>query len=645
MKLKELRIDGFRSVKETVRLLIDPRVTVLIGANDHGKTNLLEGIRALNSDRALKPEDENWDSIGQGKPIIEYDFELDTEEVTEVRGMLVKAIKAASPSQSAGTVVLTAAASAQGSGAATVIANTDSSISQGPGETLSLSNFPEIELVPVIPERITFSKGTGQELRQLQFEKYPEIAAHLKKLVPRVELFAAADQLMDIVTLTQLEDPMQEFMQGIFRYAGIWNERKGLFRQDPATARRLEQASEEFTNRIRQEWKQGENLSFRFQHAGQNGNQIELMIRDPAVSNRFVRPSERSAGFSAFFTMNMRLLARTEANPANKYLFLFDEPGTALHPAGQVNLQKVFERLSQKDQIVYATHSLFMVNHNRPERNRVISKDTGGTKTDQKPYLRNWRAVREALGLILAGNFFISDTTLLVEGESDAMYIGAMLAGFDRAGLIDIDLNLFSVQWAGNSRDYEPMARLMLEEGRHVVAVMDGDKAGNDLRKSIETLNGMVNAGRVIARGPVEIVQLDRYASIEDILPLRRQFLGSVVESARNLVANGFLEVADGVELNHADRIIELEAEHGNVTLGRYIENVSGRWFKKKKPMSKLTIAHGYCGSLEVLNLRERGVAEVPKALVRIIEALRLESKLGEETVVIKETPEAGQLN
>lgn len=74
MKLTRVRIDGFRSVKEEARLFVDPKVTILIGANDHGKTNLLEAIRSLNGDRPLKQEDENWDSVGQGKPIIEFEF-------------------------------------------------------------------------------------------------------------------------------------------------------------------------------------------------------------------------------------------------------------------------------------------------------------------------------------------------------------------------------------------------------------------------------------------------------------------------------------------------------------------------------------------------------------------------------------------
>ena len=165
---------------------------------------------------------------------------------------------------------------------------------------------------------------------------------------------------------------------------------------------------------------------------GTNGDHIQLLIEDPSVSGRFVKPSQRSEGFSAFFTMSMRLLARTSASPSSSYIFLFDEPGTALHPAGQVNLLRVFERLSESNQIVYSTHSLFMINHNRPYRNRVISKGAAGTVIDQKPFLKNWRAVRDSLGLILAGTFFIADRTLLVEGESDAMYIGALLGAYGR---------------------------------------------------------------------------------------------------------------------------------------------------------------------------------------------------------------------
>jgi predicted ATP-dependent endonuclease of OLD family len=85
MKLKQVRIDGFRSVKERVKLFIDPKVTILIGANDHGKTTLLEAIRCLNDDKSLTPEDENWDSVDQGKPVLDFDFGLDEEESAQLK--------------------------------------------------------------------------------------------------------------------------------------------------------------------------------------------------------------------------------------------------------------------------------------------------------------------------------------------------------------------------------------------------------------------------------------------------------------------------------------------------------------------------------------------------------------------------------
>ena len=663
MKLKQVRVDGFRSVKEQVRLFIDPKVTILIGANDHGKTTLLDAIRCFNEDRTLTPEDENWDTVNQGKPILEFDFAVDEEESVQLRALAhdvaekehtqkVADAAASSPAFTLGTLTPAVSSGLVITGAelpsvapGLIVGNLAPAVASGLAITGTERPVapPRVEWDYVqtpLPTVIKFRKTVGKPLAlQLDsfLQKIPEAADYLKKRIPRIELFTPVAQLMDTVTLAQLEQPEQEFMQGIFRYAGIWEGHAKLFKQDPATARRLERASEAFTTRIRGEWKQGENLSFRFQHAGQNGNQIELLIRDPAVSQRYVRPSERSTGFSAFFTMSMRLLARTEANPANRYIFLFDEPGTALHPAGQVNLQKVFERLSQQDQIVYATHSLFMVNHNRPERNRVVSKDESGTNVDQKPYLRNWRAVRDSLGLILAGTFFIADTTLLVEGESDAMYVGALLAAFDRAELIDIDLNLFSVQWPGNARDFEPMARLMLEEGRHVVAMIDGDQAGNDIRKNLEKLNEAVDAHRVPARSSVKILQLEKGRSIEDILPGRERLSDIVVEAASELVQNGFLLPADGGNFVAADLRATLGVDQGNLTLGRHMTNVTRTWFKEKKPISKLTIAHKYCGWLENANLRAGGVRELPEVLKQLKDFLRLESKLSKDVVVAEQ--------
>ncbi len=69
------------------------------------------------------------------------------------------------------------------------------------------------------------SSEVGEELESLG------LAETILKRRPRVELFTPVEQLMDVVTIAELEQPNQEFMQGIFRYAEIWDDRKQLFVQ------------------------------------------------------------------------------------------------------------------------------------------------------------------------------------------------------------------------------------------------------------------------------------------------------------------------------------------------------------------------------------------------------------------------------
>jgi predicted ATP-dependent endonuclease of OLD family len=75
---------------------------------------------------------------------------------------------------------------------------------------------------------------------------------------------------------------------------------------------------------------------------------------------------QRSSGFTSFFVLSLTLFARTASSDVQSFIFLFDEPGAFLHPIAQVNLQRVFESLAQQSQLVYATHSIFLVNKNVP---------------------------------------------------------------------------------------------------------------------------------------------------------------------------------------------------------------------------------------------------------------------------------------
>lgn len=64
MRLVKAKIAGYRSIKDEIELVIDRKITVVLGANDHGKTNLLEALLHINADNPFTEDDLNWDLEG-----------------------------------------------------------------------------------------------------------------------------------------------------------------------------------------------------------------------------------------------------------------------------------------------------------------------------------------------------------------------------------------------------------------------------------------------------------------------------------------------------------------------------------------------------------------------------------------------------
>lgn len=259
MKLTKVTITGFRSIRETLSLDVDERITILIGANDQGKTNLLEAIRAFNDDRSIKEEDKNWDLESSASANIEYSFALDDAEFEQLRSKYGE-------------------------------------------EPFTKSVLDGQAIASPISREVTFVRRDPKNALEVRLSSGKEFNVELRTRLlndrPRVELFAPSEQQMDSVTLQQLTLPNFECMAGLFMYAGLWKDRDKLFSQNPRTSRLLQDASLRLTDLIREEWQQDDSLEFDFRHTGQNGNTIELLTKDQSVQQRFIRPSARSEGFS-----------------------------------------------------------------------------------------------------------------------------------------------------------------------------------------------------------------------------------------------------------------------------------------------------------------------------------------------------------
>lgn len=571
MKLKKTIITGFRSIKGTESLLVDDKVTILIGANDHGKSNILTALEYLNTEKVFTEDDKNWDIEDTSIVELTWYFSPSVDDLEKLSKLEIIFETIAEP------------------------------VEESVPETTPIVETPvvQVETIPIEVEK-TFEVNNDNEV--VFYKKLNEGSLNIKslpfkipilklndvlKLLPRVELFTSpTTNIRDQVSLVELDKPEFEFMQGIFRLAGIWDKRTTIFTQNNTTSRILDEASEKLTKVLNDKWNQGRDLKWKLKHVGTNGDHISIEIQDPSIDNRYTRPSLRSSGFKTYFLLSMIILARTENKEENSYIYLFDEPGTYLHPNAQLDLQRSFETLSDKTQIIYTTHSLFLINKNYPDRNRVISKTKEGTKIDQKPFTKNWKSVRESLGILLSNNFLIAEKTLLVEGPSDVIYLLQSIKKLKQEKKIDIDLNDLSVVDAGTSENYVSMAKLMIAEGREIVALFDGDQTGKKLEKQLSKV-----CEKEIKDKKLQIHSLPENKSIEDVYVNIEKLRIAIQNVANNLVK---LDVRKfKANLNIEQEIKKIKVERLN-TLGYVLDKITPTWFEEEEKLSKLSIALEY---------------------------------------------------
>ena len=115
--------------------------------------------------------------------------------------------------------------------------------------------------------------------------------------------------------------------------------------------------------------------------------------------------------------------------PLRNYIYvdiLLDEPGLNLHASAQKDLLEFIEDLTKNYQIIYTTHSPFMIPSEKLHRIRTILETENGSKISdslQEKDPNTLFPLQAALGYDIPQNLFISKKNLLVEGVSDLIFL------------------------------------------------------------------------------------------------------------------------------------------------------------------------------------------------------------------------------
>ena len=194
----------------------------------------------------------------------------------------------------------------------------------------------------------------------------------------------------------------------------------------------LEATSNEITDQIFEYWKSNENLEIEFaidiKTISEDPYQVEkiLDIRVKNTKHRVTLPlKNRSKGFRWFFSF-LVWFSKIQADRNKNYILLLDEPGLNLHASAQDDLLRFIEKLAEEYQIIYSTHSPFMIDSLQLHRVRTIFDSEEGSKISdaiQEKDPDTLFPLQAALGYDIAQNLFISKNNLLVEGPADLLYL------------------------------------------------------------------------------------------------------------------------------------------------------------------------------------------------------------------------------
>ncbi|MGB3383955.1 MAG: AAA family ATPase [Marinomonas sp.] len=463
MKLINVCIYKYKSIKENQTVQIDPKITTVVGMNESGKTSFLTALAKTNyfdeKDEAFK-----FDAVHDYPRNELIDFETDEEDegkviscTYEIPKELIEKINQELGIQVFQVSEFTRTNNYRHPESTTILGiNADEAaflVHKSKNYTLSDDTRKTISTLKSI--------ANAADLKPNEDDSDLDLAT-FKKEIAEYSSSTSWNDLSAYIYRTYIQPALPKFwyFDDYYPLSGKININKmattnGITEQDK-TARALfelariipkdvlgaqdqeyerfvallEASANKITSEVFKYWKSNENLDIEFKIQSINNVQGQpekyLDIRVKSLRHKITLPLDRrSKGFNWFFSFII-WFSRIQSDKKSDYILLLDEPGLNLHASAQADLLKFINDLSDKYQIIYTTHSPFMVESEHLNRIRTcLETDTGSVISDsiQEKDPNTLFPLQAALGYDIAQNLFVSKKNLLVEGPADLLYL------------------------------------------------------------------------------------------------------------------------------------------------------------------------------------------------------------------------------
>lgn len=510
----------FQSVLDSGPVPIDD-ITCLVGKNEAGKTAVLKALYRLNPIREADGEFSVVDDyprmdavdyeadVAAGKrshtEVIDAEFALEDAEVEAVEDVLGAGFLKARTLTLGKTYANTRSYELKTDDAVAI-----KHLSRNLGKELkprALKAQSAAELLTIVQPAVGSDPAAA-----LLAELLHKVGAHPfshyaynQILVPYLPNFLYFDeyyQMRGCENIEQLQQrvatktlqPSDQPMLGLIELAGLRLEQLINPSRTQELKNRLEAAGNKLTRRILDYWSQNKHLQMRFDVRPaapqdppdmRSGTNIWGEVYD---QRHFVSTGlgTRSRGFVWFFSF-VTWYSQVQRS-GERVILLLDEPGLTLHARAQADLLRFFEEeLKPNHQVIYSTHSPFMVDAEHFERVRIVqdkSIDTDGElpRSEQGSKVLSdvfaasddslW-PLQGALGYDLHQTLFVSPSTLVVEGAADLLYLQAMSALLERDGRTALDQRWTITPVGGSAKVPTFVALLGAQKGLTIATLLD----------------------------------------------------------------------------------------------------------------------------------------------------------------------------
>jgi len=237
--------------------------------------------------------------------------------------------------------------------------------------------------------------------------------------------------------------------------------------------------SEDISKKIQSKWRTNKRIEIIIEH---KKDHLLINIKEPGYQ---IEPKYRSEGLKWFLSFIIGMIAQEDELKDN--VILIDEPALHLHPGGQKDVLKEINNLAKENQIIYSTHSHFMIDKRFRDRVKFLIKEIiddyslTEVKIPTNEDIFKDPLLRSALIYSISDFSYLNEINILVEGIFDKNLIDLICNWQIKNNKSStINLNDTSIINCDGASEIKKHAKLYKGSGLLCLSLYDSDKSGKD---------------------------------------------------------------------------------------------------------------------------------------------------------------------